>query len=267
MATKKTATSTASKTDTSPVIVETRDNSIIVRVGGADYIQNRFSQKAAEEMLRKHMGISQTREKKSPRQCYELSQHKNLDGVIAIDPVCFKSSMVSAAAGIKNLKKTQLRRELFVAGKSIPIQFEQRIPRMDITRTSGMNRTPDIRFRYEYRNWTAAIEIIFADTMSVETVIDLLHRAGRGGVGEWRPEKNGTHGTYQILGEVTDKKEREAVRKACMSPLESLTIPEWAMDAQIDPKLVAKLFGEGGMAVGQDDVNEGETEEEESEVA
>ncbi len=108
--------------------------------GTAPLIQHNFSQKAIEEMLRKHMGISVQREKKNPKQVLEDATIYNVDGKICLPPTAFKKGMLSQAGTIKGLKKTVLRSTLFVEGGSIPITYSKMVPKMDMVRTSGMKR-------------------------------------------------------------------------------------------------------------------------------
>ena len=58
----------------------------------------------------------------------------------------------------------------------------------------------DLRFRPEFRNWKAELLVKFdADRVTVEQIANLLNHGGQTvGVGEWRPEKNGTFGTFQV---------------------------------------------------------------------
>jgi hypothetical protein len=210
--------------------------------GTADLIQNRFSQKSVEQMLKAHMGISVQRERKKPREVLEDATIYNMDHKVAMPPTAFKLAMISAATQIKGLKKTQLRTALFVVGNSIPITYEQTTPRMDITRTSGIGRTPDVRFRPSFQGWKARLIIQFADTLTVQTVVDLLNRAGQVGVGEWRPEKNGTFGTFRVSRHIDTPQELGEVEAECAIPLVPLRIPEWALDMEIDPSVLQKIF-------------------------
>ena len=217
--------------------------SVGVEVSGtADLIQNKFSQKSVEQMLKSHMGISVQRERKKPREVLEEATIRNTEGRVALPPTGFKLAMISAATQIKGLKKTQLRTALFVVGNSIPITYENTTPRMDITRTSGIGRTPDVRFRPSFQNWKARMIIQFADTLTVQTVVDLLNRAGQVGVGEWRPEKNGTFGTFKVSRHISDPVELGEVEAECAVPLIPLRIPEWALDMEIDPAVLQKIF-------------------------
>ena len=210
--------------------------------GTADLIQNRFSQKSVEQMLRSHMGLSVQRERKKPREVLEDATVYNVDKRVALPPTGFKLAMLSAATQIKGMKKTQLGIALFVQGNSIPITFETMVPRMDITRTSGIGRTPDVRFRPSFQNWKARLIIQFADTVTVQTVVDLLNRAGQVGVGEWRPEKNGTFGTFKVVRHIDTAQELGEVAAECAVPLVPLRIPDWALDAEIDPEVLSKIF-------------------------
>lgn len=221
--------------------------SVGVEVSGtADLIQNKFSQKSVEQMLKSHMGISVQRERKKPREVLEEATIRNMEGRVALPPTGFKLAMISAATQIKGLKKTQLRTALFVQGNSIPITYETTTPRMDITRTSGIGRTPDVRFRPSFQNWKARLIIQFADTLTVQTVVDLLNRAGQVGVGEWRPEKNGSFGTFKVTRHISDPKELGEVEAECAVALIPLRIPEWALDMEIDPTVLQKIFSSQG---------------------
>jgi len=212
--------------------------------GRAPLIQNNFSQKALEQMLRKHMGLSVQREKKVPREVIEQAMIRNTDGRICEPPTAPKKAILTAAGSIKGVKPWQLRTQLFVEGNSIPITYEKMVPRMDMVRTSGMARAPDVRFRPSFDGWKARLGIQYADTVAVQSVVDLLDRAGNVGIGEWRPEKHGTFGTFRVVRNITEKAEIEEVVRECMSPLVSLRIPEWALDAELDPELLKRVFTE-----------------------
>jgi hypothetical protein len=245
----------------SVIIRQPEQASVILEVTGtASAIQNCFSQKAVDQILRKHMGLPNPRELKNARKCIEWATTRNVNGEVCFPPTAFKKGMLTAAMSMddKNLKKTRLRTSLYIVGQSIPITFDEMEPRMDVTRTSGMNRQPDIRFRPEFKNWKARMEIQFdPSTIKVQTVVDLLGRAGRVGVGEWRPEKDGSFGTYEVTRNITDPKEIAEVRKQCAPALVALRIPEWALDADIDPELLRKIAhgepedGEEAAAVGK----------------
>jgi hypothetical protein len=207
-------------------------------------IQNAFTQKAVEDMLRKHMGITVLREKKVPRLCIENAKIRNTSGLNCIPSTAIKKGMLTARSLIKGITKTALQTQLFIKGNSIPFTFEREIPRMDMVRVGGMGaKIPDVRFRPEFQDWKARLVVLYSDAFKVQTVVDLLNRAGEVGVGEWRPEKSGTFGTYEVVRHIGDKEELDEVIALCEPPLVPLVIPDWAMDAEIDEKLLRKIAG------------------------
>lgn len=209
--------------------------------GTAPLLQNKFSQKAIDEMLRKHMGLSVQKEKKIPSECVDRAMIKNSEGKICIPPTAIKKAMLSASTSIKGMKKTQIRASVFIEGGSIPIDYSQMVPQMDMVRTSGIGRTPDIRFRPRFEDWKARLIILFPESFPVQTVVDLLNRAGNVGIGEWRPEKDGNYGTFVVVRSITENKEIAEVRKLCKYHIPSLKIPDWAMNVEISPEVLKKI--------------------------
>jgi hypothetical protein len=73
-------------------------------------------------------------------------------------------------------------------------------PRMreDVVRIS--RGSTDLRFRPEFPEWSATLEVTYV-TISItkDSVLTLIDAGGMGvGIGEWRPEKGGDYGTYRI---------------------------------------------------------------------
>lgn len=226
----------------SDVIQQPKQLSLCLEVEGtAPIIQNSFSQKAIEEMLRKHMGLSVQREKKVPAECIERAIVRNTVEAVCIPPTAFKKGMLTASVQVKGLKKTVLRVSLFVEGGSIPITYSRMTPRMDMVRCSGIGRAPDVRFRPQFEDWKARLIILFGDSIPPQTVVDLLNRAGNVGVQEWRPEKDGTFGTYAVSRSISDPKEISEVRKLCRPFIKHLVIPDWAMNVELSDDVLSRI--------------------------
>lgn len=224
------------------VIEQPKSFSVCVEITGmSDLIQNNFAQKSVEAMLKKHMGLSVQRESKKPRELLEQAMVKNVDGKICLSPTCFKKAMLGAAGSVK-LKKTDLRTAIFIRGNSIPITYEKMVPRMDICRLAGVGRTPDVRFRPSFQNWKARMVIQFSDTLGVQSVIDLLNRSGSGGVGEWRPQRDGTFGTFRVSRHISSAKEIGEVEHECSYGLVPVVIPDWALDLDISPQICDSIL-------------------------
>ena len=61
--------------------------------------------------------------------------------------------------------------------------------------------TADIRFRGEFNEWEALIPIRYnAGVLTAEQIVNLFQLGGFAvGIGEWRPEKGGVHGMYEVV--------------------------------------------------------------------
>jgi hypothetical protein len=58
----------------------------------------------------------------------------------------------------------------------------------------------DLRYRPEFRDWAVRITMTFdSEMLRVDDIMSLVNRAGFGaGIGEWRPEKGGDYGRFEI---------------------------------------------------------------------
>lgn len=223
--------------------------------GQAPLIQHCFSQKSVEEMLRKHMGYAVEREVKKPRELIEQATIRNTNGDVCIPPTSFKNGMLDASLPIKGLVKKRLMGMIWVEGGSILLKYDKMEPRMDVVRLP--NGMPDVRFRPMFNDWSARMLIGYSETLQTEVIVDLLARAGRLGVGEFRPGRNGTFGTYKVTRNITDDKEIKEIRRENRFQLQPLIIPDWAMDVDFDPELMKKIAGSAqSHAAGDADADE-----------
>lgn len=240
------ATATASKTAGSLIIEQPKRARLGLEiVGTADLIQNRFPQKAFEQMLRKHMGLSTHREAKKPRDLIASATILNTAGRVCIPPQAIKAGMLLVASKDETLKKfgRMIRTYIYIEGSSIPIDFEAMIPRVDMVRNSGINRVPEERFRPSFHNWKARLTIQYDESkIRPQTIVNLLFGAGDVGVGEWRPQNNGTFGTFTVSRSIESAKELAEVRALCAPAIQSLVVPEWALDADIDADVLARIM-------------------------
>lgn len=169
-------------------------------IGDSPLIVHRFGEKARKMMLDKQMGKAKSgKEAKNPEADYEESMYRTEDGRPGFPAIAFKAAAVNAAndAGIQ---KTLARRAFHVAGEIIPIEGMPTM-REDMVRIAM--GTADIRHRAEFRHWAVTLDVTYnAGIISLEQLINLFQIAGFGvGVGEWRPERNGTYGTFHVAGE------------------------------------------------------------------
>ena len=179
---------------------------LTIRIKGtAPLIFHKWSEKAKKMMLDKQMKVANKgREIRNPEQEYKDSYYYNSENKISIPAISIKQAMVGAARNIEGVTMTLLRGAIFVVGDKdglIPLTYKEERMRTD-TVTVGM-RGADLRFRGEVIDWETKFVIKYnADVLSAAQVINLLAIAGFAcGIGEWRPEKNGDKGTFEVVSE------------------------------------------------------------------
>ncbi|WP_280438993.1 hypothetical protein [Nocardia cyriacigeorgica] len=181
-------------------------------VGTAPLIVHNFSEKSKRQMLEAQQGKKSPKEIRDPQAEYEAAFYRIADENGAdrygFPVTAFKAATVGAARFYgKDVKMTELRQFLFFHGiltKADPQQLVEihGVPEMreDVVRLGGMSRSADLRYRPQFVEWTARLRITYVtSSLSESSVLSLVDAGGLGiGVGEWRPEKRGEFGTYQI---------------------------------------------------------------------
>jgi hypothetical protein len=167
-------------------------------VGDSALICHAWSEKAKREMLDKQMKkAKQAREAKDPEQDYQQSLYRHPDGGYGFPAVAFKNAAVDACSSISGITKVEARGAFHIIGDMVKIEGTP-TPREDMVRV-GMG-TADIRYRGEFREWSADIDMRFnANVLSPEQIANLFNTAGFAvGVGEWRPQRDGSFGMFHV---------------------------------------------------------------------
>jgi hypothetical protein len=173
----------------------------ITLIGDSPLITHAWSDKAKQMMLDKQMKrAKQPKDAKDPEQDYEDSMHRTADGKPAFPAVGFKAAAVSACRFSDGIKMTEARGAFHVVGEMVEIIGEPR-PREDMVRIAM--GTADIRYRAEFPDWKARLTVSYnAGALSPAQIVNLFNIAGFGvGVGEWRPEKDGSYGRFHVAQE------------------------------------------------------------------
>jgi len=169
-------------------------------IGDSPLIVHAWSHKAIEMMLDKQMKKAKTaKAAKDPDQDYHDCFYYTADGKFGFPSIAFKAAAVSAGGRFSDgLKMTELRGSFFIDGEMVEITGDPS-KRRDMVRV-GMG-TADVRFRPEFKEWSAVLPIKYnADKISIEQIVNLFNLAGFGvGVGEWRPEKDGQFGMFHVV--------------------------------------------------------------------
>jgi hypothetical protein len=175
---------------------------IEMRIEGlSPLISHRWSEKSRKEMADNHGHVPrQAKGARDPEQEYEDSLYVHQDGGFGFPAGAFKESAVSAVSQISGLTKVFTRGAFHVnlGQELVQIEGEPRM-REDMVRI-GMG-TADLRYRGEFETWAATLRVSYnAQAISPGQIANLFNTAGFAvGVGEWRPEKDGSYGMFGVV--------------------------------------------------------------------
>lgn len=182
--------------------------SMEVKIRGlSPLLVHRWSEKAVREMVD---GQAMTKEQK--KKAREKPRVRNTDAEymgsrhVINGKDCFPTSglkMAMCDAGYAlGIAKSIIRQAVFLVGDYFVIETKNGpTKREDTVRIGPFNkRGADLRYRAEYDNWQARLEIQFRkDMITPDQVVALLQNAGFSvGIGEWRPQKNGQFGRFTV---------------------------------------------------------------------
>jgi hypothetical protein len=170
----------------------------ITLIGDSPLICHAWSDKAKKMMLDKQMKRAvTTKEAKDPEQDFRDSLYRMPGGKFGFPSVAFKAAAVSACRFTDGVKMTAARGAFHIYGEMVEIHGEP-TPREDMVRV-GMG-VADLRYRGEFKTWRATVVMRFNEAaLSPEQIVNLFNTAGFGvGVGEWRPERDGSYGMFHV---------------------------------------------------------------------
>lgn len=189
-------------------------------IGDSPLIVHKWSTKARRQILRKQMKKNtEAKEPKDPEMDfyeslywlnfkekgddYEPTKEEYVEALrsgearFGFPSVGLKACAVDAGyqQGILS-KKTTARGAFHTVDEFIEIKGTPTM-REDMVKITG---TSDIRFRGEFREWWAVVRFRYNKAaISPDQIIALVNMGGfANGIGEWRPEKDGTHGTFHV---------------------------------------------------------------------
>lgn len=209
----------ASTINIAPIRTETV--TLAVR-GTAPLIINRLAEKAQQQLLlpapRKTAVEKATTLKHDPIQEFNSSAYILEDPeeatYLGITSASFKKAMMGAAIRLPGAKKTEIAQLVRVEGYLTGVFG---IPEVlsAIVRSADMAKTPDVRTRCIIPEWCAVVRLTYVVPILTRTsVVNLLAAAGQiNGVGDWRIERGGWCGSFEL----TDPTKDAAFRQICDS--------------------------------------------------
>ena len=176
-------------------------------VGTMPLIVHNFSDKSKRQMLDAQQGRKNPKQVRDPQAEYEAAFYRTKDGY-GFPVTAFKAATTGAAQFYgKDVSMTSLRQSIFMHGEITDKDPQalvtiDGVPRMreDVVRLGGPSRSADLRYRPEFPEWGTTLLVTFVtSSLSRDSVLSLIDAGGLGiGIGEWRPERRGEFGTYQI---------------------------------------------------------------------
>lgn len=183
-------------------------------IGTSPLIVHNFSEKSKRQMLEAQQGKKKVKETRDPRAEYEAAFYRihredGEDGY-GFPVTAFKAATTGAARFYdKSITMTALRQFMFMRGVMTKADAQMLVEitgepemREDVVRLGGPSRSADLRLRYRpmFPQWSTVLTVTYVQS-SIDrgSILSLIDAGGMGiGVGEWRPEKRGEFGTYQI---------------------------------------------------------------------
>jgi len=180
-----------------------KDVLVVPIKGTSSLICHKWSELNKQKILDKQSKGGATvkgRETRKPEEEFKASLYEMADGRYGFPSGGFRKAIIQAAGYTnKAFTKTLMRGVVFIKGDFVPIKSKTG-PKMrtDIIRVS--NGAPDFRYRAEFGDWEADLEIIYnSNVISKEQLVNMIQLAGFSvGVGDWRPECNGNHGMFEV---------------------------------------------------------------------
>lgn len=181
----------------------------IFRIRGiSPYVQNRFSNKAREQIKQSQIAGSASkkgkkREPKDFQACFEAALHRSKEGFLGIPAAAFRNAMISACK-LVGFHMTKAKLALFVEGDGI--DAEEKTPLVKILKGEPIyfeasvrndDGSLDLRARPMWEpGWEADVRIRYdADLFTLNDIANLLLRAGlQVGIGEGRPDSKNSGG-------------------------------------------------------------------------
>ena len=197
--------------------------------GMSPLLTHAWSEKAKIEMLDKQTGKTKIMPKKPRFPFEEFVQsaywmtpmptgenkeelEKNFEKVVqssrwGFPAVAIKEAAIMAASrnGI-DIKTTSLKGCFFVLGEGPRqlVEIKGCLPHIqeDMVHIGTISKTADLRYRAQFDDWYMELVIRYNANgpVSLEQIVNLINLGGFScGIGEWRPERNGICGTFQVV--------------------------------------------------------------------
>lgn len=212
-----------------------RETIRVAVLGVTPLICNAMSEKARQQLLfpsqRKNAAERASSLKHTPLDEFRSSIYKlpadDAETLVAMLGTMFKQTMMTAALRLPGAAKSEIAQLCWVAPERIPIYGRPQML-MSVVRSKDINHTPDIRTRAILPRWSCSLDITYVvPLLNEKTVMNLITAGGvLSGIGDWRPQKGGTNGQFEIVAPV-DERYTEIIQEGRSVQIEAMSNPEF----------------------------------------
>ena len=205
----------AKATDATMVVIErpVKKTVTVDIVGKSPLVVNKFPEKARRMIAGKQAGEKVARTKRVPEEEYQGSMYllpskKGKKARYGFPAGGIKKAITAAGYRVCAIPMTQSNGWFFIQGEPCIEDGFSSVDCVEVLGTPQMRTDvvhigqgkSDLRYRAEFVVWKMKLLIEFKpDCISVKSLVNLIDHAGDGvGIGEWRVEKKGDWGRFQV---------------------------------------------------------------------
>lgn len=173
---------------------------IVTIEGQTPLIVHRFGEQARQQIEDKQQKKAKTaKEARDPHAEFLDSLYTIEKGKYGFPAAGVKKALVYAGGRFADEQMTVLRGVINIMSDLIEIRGSEPRMRSDTVKLNG-GKVSSIAYRPMFTPWEMDVPVVFnASMMSEAQVLNLFQIAGFAiGIGDWRPEKNGTFGQFTI---------------------------------------------------------------------
>lgn len=178
-----------------------------VRIKGTSpLIQHAWAQKSINQIREKQAGKkTKDRSARDPDAEGRAAAYYTSEGKHGIPATSLKNAMATAAHKDLGIPQTLVKKALFIechdVSNVLEMDCDEPVIKEDVVRVgSGKTKGTDLRYRPYFQEWSCEVTFtIDKELLQPNDVLSLIERAGFGvGICEWRPEKGGEFGRFQV---------------------------------------------------------------------
>jgi hypothetical protein len=170
--------------------------------GTSPLIVDAFSEDAKRKLAASQDGSPKQKPgPRDPAREFENSQYHREDGTYGVPKLAFRKAFQSAAIRMSEVKGTEMLAAFQIDTPDEMLPLEADAPTMRTDHVVRVGRG-NLAYRAEFYPWAVTIPLKLDESVvSLDQFVDIAARAGMGvGIGNWRPEKKGDFGTWEIVG-------------------------------------------------------------------